>query len=177
VRVYRGTSLRVDGTLDVRGRLQLGNQWPGSHEFHRGSLLVSHGGRVEVTGVFDVHTGSRVVVDPGATLRLGSGYINADSRIFCFDSIAIGDDVAIAEEVVLRDSDNHEVLGGVAPSTAPIVIGDHVWIGMRATVLKGVTIGDGAIVAAGAVVNRDVPPCTMVAGVPAKIRKTAVVWR
>ena len=52
---------------------------------------------------------------------------------------------------------------------APIVIGDRVWIGSNATVLPGVTIGDGAIVAAGAVVTKDVAPNTVVAGVPARL--------
>jgi acetyltransferase-like isoleucine patch superfamily enzyme len=53
----------------------------------------------------------------------------------------------------------------------PIVIGNYVWIGMRATILAGVTIGDGAIVMAGAMVTHDVPPYTVVGGVPAKIIK------
>lgn len=54
---------------------------------------------------------------------------------------------------------------------APIKIGNHVWIGSNATVLSGVTIGEWAVVAAGAVVTKDVPPYTMVGGVPAKIIK------
>jgi acetyltransferase-like isoleucine patch superfamily enzyme len=53
----------------------------------------------------------------------------------------------------------------------PIVIGDEVWIGINAVVLPGVTIGEGAIVAAGAVVTKDVPPYSIVAGVPAKVIK------
>lgn len=55
---------------------------------------------------------------------------------------------------------------------APIKIGKRVWIGSNATVLQGVTIGDWSVVAAGAVVTRDVPPMTVVGGVPAKILKT-----
>lgn len=51
----------------------------------------------------------------------------------------------------------------------PIIIGDYVWVGVNATILKGVKIGDGAVVAAGAVVVEDVPPYTIVGGVPAKI--------
>ena len=54
---------------------------------------------------------------------------------------------------------------------APIHIGKHVWIGSNATVLPGVTIGDGAIVAAGAVVTKDVPKNTIVSGVPARVMR------
>jgi maltose O-acetyltransferase len=52
--------------------------------------------------------------------------------------------------------------------TKPVVIGDNVWIGMRATILPGTTIGRGAVVAAGAVVTGSIPPLTVVAGVPAR---------
>ncbi|MDE7192107.1 MAG: sugar O-acetyltransferase, partial [Clostridia bacterium] len=54
---------------------------------------------------------------------------------------------------------------------APVKIGNNVWIGAHATILSGVTIGDNAIIAAGAVVTKDVPQNTVVAGVPAKIIK------
>jgi acetyltransferase-like isoleucine patch superfamily enzyme len=177
--VYRDTALKLDGDVVVApgGRLSLGIQWAGSPFFTPGHLIVGPGGRVEVGGHFQVFTGLRVVVEAGATLRLGSGYVNHDTRISCFSEITIGDDVAIAEQVAIRDSDNHEVVGADAPSAAPITIGDHVWIGMRATILKGVTIGDGAIVAAGAVVTRDVPPGTLVAGVPAVVKREGVTWR
>ena len=84
--------------------------------------------------------------------------------------ITIGNGVLIGHNVVLSTL-NHDP----APARrawlhpAPIVIGDRVWIGSNATVLPGVTIGDGAIVAAGAVVTKDVAPNTVVAGVPARL--------
>ncbi|EFI14399.1 MULTISPECIES: DapH/DapD/GlmU-related protein [Bacteroides] len=56
------------------------------------------------------------------------------------------------------------------------MIHDNVWIGTRATILKGVTIGEGAIVAAGAVVTKNVPPHTLVGGVPAKIIKEKISY-
>jgi acetyltransferase-like isoleucine patch superfamily enzyme len=66
-------------------------------------------------------------------------------------------------------TDSHDMNDPLFPEIlAPVNIGDHVWIGSRATILPGVTIGKGAVVAAGAVVTRDVEPFVVVAGVPAR---------
>jgi acetyltransferase-like isoleucine patch superfamily enzyme len=174
--VFRGTRVNNRGMLRVEtGHLSLGSQWPDAPFFSPGYLIIAPGGRLTVNGDFSIHTGMQVVVDRDASLTLGSGYINDNVRISCFRSITIGHDVAISEFVVIRDSDNHRI-DGSREATAPIVIGDHVWIGMRATILKGVTIGEGAVVAAGAVVTRDVPARCLVAGVPASVRRNNVAW-
>jgi acetyltransferase-like isoleucine patch superfamily enzyme len=73
------------------------------------------------------------------------------------------------------DSDSHTIGPANGPVSAPIEIGDHVWIGARAMVLKGVTIGDGAVVAAASVVTKDVAPGTLVAGSPARYVRD-VTW-
>jgi acetyltransferase-like isoleucine patch superfamily enzyme len=86
--------------------------------------------------------------------------------------IFIGNDVLIGHNVVfatLNHDENPEIRGALHPK--PIHVGNKVWIGSNATILQGVTIGDGAIIAAGAVVNKDVPEKTVVGGVPAKIVK------
>lgn len=83
----------------------------------------------------------------------------------------------IAKQVLIRDSDNHDIIYDGYMKSAPIWIGKHCWIGMRACILKGVTIGDGAIVAAGSVVTRDVPARALVGGVPARIIKENVEWK
>lgn len=151
-----------------------------------GSLYVAKGAVLEVDA-FDVYAGSRINVNTGAKLSLGSGYVNHDCVIDCFSSISIGHEVAISERVVIRDSDNHAIVTESNRNegstmnvdkqvSAPIVIQDHVWIGMNVIILKGVTIGEGAIVAAGSVVNKEVPPHCMVAGIPAKVVKTNVLW-
>ena len=59
----------------------------------------------------------------------------------------------------------------------PVLIGNNVWVGCRAIILKGVTIGEGAVVAAGAVVTKDVPPFTLVAGNPARVIREVKGWR
>ena len=148
-----------------------------------GSLFIGPDASLDVDS-FEVYTGCRINVNSGARLTLGSGYMNHDCVIDCFDAITVGHHVVISERVVMRDSDNHTVcvLGereectDKQAFTAPIVVEDYVWIGMNVTILKGVTIGEGAIVAAGSVVTKDVPPHCMAAGVPARVIKTEVSW-
>jgi acetyltransferase-like isoleucine patch superfamily enzyme len=98
--------------------------------------------------------------------------VNAGCFMVSYAAIRIGANTLIGEYVSIRDA-NH----GTAPdrlirmqehSSAPIVIGEDVWIGRGAMVLGGVTIGDGAVVAANSVVTKDVPPMTIVGGIPAK---------
>lgn len=88
--------------------------------------------------------------------------------------ISIGRDVLIGPDVMIVDSDFHPVdpelrLDKAGPATAPVAIADNVFIGARAVILKGVTIREGAVIAAGAVVTRDVGPREIAVGNPAKI--------
>ena len=106
--------------------------------------------------------------------------INVGKNVFinsccCFQDqggITIGDNTLIGHNVILATL-NHDFSPNkrsiLHPS--PIVIGKNVWIGSRATILSGVTIGDGAIVAVGSVVTKNVPSNKVVAGVPAKVIK------
>ena len=140
-----------------------------------GMFMLERNSRCDI-GKFTAFAGSRIVVNEGAKLKIASGYMNHSAVIECFESITIGQDVAISENVVIRDSDNHKVIKEGYQSTKPIVIGNHVWIGMNSMILKGVSIGDGAVVAAGSVVTKDVPAESIVAGVPAKVIQENVKW-
>jgi maltose O-acetyltransferase len=110
---------------------------------------------------------------PSSRLTIGADcFINDGCRFDTTGSIVLADDVYLAHDVALITS-SHEV----GPPTrrahgsvvAPVVIGRGTWIGARAIVLPGVTIGSGVIVAAGAVVTRSIEDNVMVAGVPARI--------
>ena len=96
-------------------------------------------------------------------------FINSGCRFQDQGGIRIGDDALIGHNVVLA-SLNHDLDPERRATTIPqpIVIGDRAWIGANATVLAGVTIGDNSVVAAGAVVTKDVAPNTIVGGVPAR---------
>ncbi|MBL4827623.1 MAG: acyltransferase, partial [Spongiibacteraceae bacterium] len=94
-------------------------------------------------------------------------------RISASDEIIIGNSVMVANGVYITDSDWHGIYDRTARTTAvtPVHIGDNVWLGDRSTVLKGVTIGENTIVAAGAVVSKNMPANVVLAGNPAKVVK------
>lgn len=97
-------------------------------------------------------------------------------QVHCCEKVSIGDYVLVSWDCNILENNFHTTTdGGI--SSAPIVIGDRVWIGCRAIILAGVTIGEGSIVAAGSVVTRDVPPGTLVAGNPAKVIRETGPWR
>ena len=105
----------------------------------------------------NIHIGKQVFVNMGCKFQDQGG-------IFIDDGALIGHNVVLA---TLNHAMEPERRGDMLP--APIHIGKRVWIGSNATVLPGVTIGDGAVVAAGAVVTRDVPANAVVGGVPAQV--------
>ena len=111
--------------------------------------------------------------DCGKNIHVGKNvFINAGCCFQDQGGIRIGDGVLIGHQVVLATL-NHDLAPNNRQSMIPkpIVIGNNVWIGSHATILGGVTIGDNAVIAAGAVVTRDVPENTVAGGVPAKIIK------
>jgi maltose O-acetyltransferase len=95
--------------------------------------------------------------------------INRDCTLDIRNGLRIGDNVSISPEVMLLgESHDYNDPTFSCVETGPVTIEDHVWIGSRATILPGVTVGRGAVVAAGSIVTKNVTPMTVVAGVPAK---------
>ena len=131
--------------------------------------------------------GELLVFKYGGEIKIGDdSFVGEGSRIWSGDSLIIGNNVLISHNVNIVDSNSHEInhieraeryielisngswktKGSIV--TSPIIIKDYAWISFGVTILKGVTIGEGAIVAANSVVTKDVPDFTMVAGNPAK---------
>lgn len=118
-----------------------------------------------------------VYSDCGLHLRIGRNvFVNQGCWLDDIGGIELGDDVMLGPGVRLVSSGHplDPARRRRQVTVAPIVVGRNVWIGAGATVLPGVTIGDDAVVAAGAVVTADVPPAVLVAGVPARIVKSVV---
>ena len=102
-------------------------------------------------------------------IRIGDRvFVNCGTVLLSVLEVTIGDDVALANEVYIMDSNSHGVEGRPHVE-APVRIGDGTWVGARAMILPGVTIGKRVVVAAGSVVTRDVPDDVLVAGNPARV--------
>ena len=115
--------------------------------------------------------------DFGKNITVGEGvFINACCHFQDHGGVTIGDGCQIGHNVVFATL-NH----GLAPEErqttypAPIILGRNVWVGSNATILQGVTIGDNAVIGAGAVVTKDVEANTIVGGVPARFIKSIIV--
>jgi carbonic anhydrase/acetyltransferase-like protein (isoleucine patch superfamily) len=112
--------------------------------------------------------------DAGARLTIQDSYIGFGSVIIALQRIEIDSYCEIAEMVVIRDQNHRfgttELLRESGVESSPIHIGKNVWIGAKASVLPGVSIGDNSVVAASAVITKDVPPATIAMGIPARNR-------
>ncbi|MBC7891004.1 MAG: acyltransferase [Sphingobacteriaceae bacterium] len=149
-----GTMTTVRGWPRVRGK---------------GQIVVGKNVRIwSQLGTTDIHAW------PGARIEIGDGsFINTACILSARHLIRIGRNCQIANQVILMDNDFHGTIDRDAePAPSPIILEDNVWLATRCTVLKGVRIGEGAVVAAGSVVTKDVPPYSMVGGVPAKFIKS-----
>ena len=122
-----------------------------------------------VTILLGLHVQMAGLRSSGQKVRIGKNtVINYNCLVHVTGGLVIGENVSISPGAWLV-SGSHDINDPNHESIyRPIVIGDYAFIGMRATVLGGVTIGEGAVVMAGAMVTRDVPPFTVVGGVPAK---------
>jgi acetyltransferase-like isoleucine patch superfamily enzyme len=150
-------------------------------------LLVNHpqavsiGSRVSIMDQFiladllpGTGTNPKIIIGDGCTI-LFRFQCNAAKRV------EIGNNVLIASNVLICDSDHVLEPGGIPVTsngrfvTRPVRIGDNCWIGQNAVILKGVTIGHDSIIGANSVVTRDVPPCSIAAGNPARVVKALPV--
>jgi maltose O-acetyltransferase len=148
--------------------LYLANWWVNRWPFHAvRNAYYRRICRVAIAPGSSVHMGAVLYTLGG--VRIGEGTtIDQGVRLDGRGGLTIGAGVSIAPDVYLLTADHDPQSPSFEGRTAPIVVEDHAWLGTRSMVLPGVTIGRGAVVAAGAVVTRDVPPYTIVGGVPAK---------
>lgn len=155
------------------GQIHLGDNvavggWSRVYAFDKASIAVGDGSTLE----------ERTYIESRGRVTVGENtLINMDCFLYCHGEIRIGKDCLLAPMVSIFDCDHAcddvaqpiRLQGHTSP--CPVIIEDDVWIGTKATILKGVTIGKGAVIGANSVVTRSVPPYAIVGGVPAKVLK------
>ncbi|MEO7556160.1 MAG: acyltransferase [Acidimicrobiales bacterium] len=139
------------------------------------------GRNVRFWGSVNIHVGDRsallddVIIAGGGTVRLGSGSsIGEGTVVVSWEAITIGRDVMVAGRCYILDVDHSFAALGTAIrdqdiQTSPVRIGDDVWVGAHTVILRGCTIGDGAVIGANSVVTRDIPANVIAAGNPARV--------
>ena len=156
-------------------------RWPGSHiTIGAGTSLISSWRRATAAALA---TPVRLrTFGPGARIDIGPGaQLSGTSIAARSTTISIGRQVLIAPNCIIVDSDFHAHWPPEARATEPgmegdrpVTIGDYAWIGLNCIILKGVAIGEGAIIGAGSVVTKDVPPHSLAVGSPARIVRSLV---
>lgn len=135
--------------------------------------IINSGGYVEVNYV-RFFPGVRIECVRGAVVTIGRGtYLNRNTEIVAFESVTIGENCKIARDVIVMDTDQHPI-GNDELKIKPVTIEDRVWVGSRAIILKGVTLGHDSVIGAGAVVTKSVPPYSIVVGPSATIIKRSL---
>lgn len=181
---------RRDGNLSLPLRIQKGIRYlwelasarfrlravdvVGPHARTLGKPRIENLGRMEVGRdilLRSVNVPVELCTGPEGVLRIGDGVrLNYGVSVAAQREVVIGHRARIGPYVMIVDSDFHDpYLRSRRPEGRPVVIEDDVWIGAKASVLRGVRVGRGAIVGTGAVVTRDVEPFAVVAGVPARV--------
>jgi acetyltransferase-like isoleucine patch superfamily enzyme len=170
---------RPGARVEVRRRLYLGDAATYVGFVARGMapiIELQQGATLIIEGGVRVGDGAKILIGPGARVTIGDDtHFDGDSCLISAISVSIGEGCAVAWQVLIMDTDFHRI-DGRASADAPVRIGNRVWIGAGAKILKGVSIGDGAVIAAGAIVTRDVPAGALVAGNPAQVIREGVTW-
>lgn len=134
--------------------------------------IINRGGTIKIGSLVRIISNiNRVLIDVnrGAYLEIGNNCRINGANISVQTKVIIGNNCRIAPHTIIMDGDHHDVSNRRDHGKkSEIIIEDDVWLATRTMVLKGVTVGKGAVVASGAVVTKNVPPYTLVGGVPAK---------
>ncbi len=148
-----------------------------------GITIVGKGNRLKIGELVRVRGGATLVVeDSESQIVIGHSTTMTNPTIVCSEGgrVTIGDDCMIAMGTCIRNSDGHAIIDATSGQrinkAADIAIGDHVWLGIRSLILKGSSIGNGAIIGANSVVTGQIEPRCVAIGSPARVIRKNVLW-
>ena len=198
----QGNDRTIDGKanviqIDLNGALPFLKQVKIAITGHHNTIIIQSGVqlrrvKIDIRGSHNViciaengqiHASCLWIADNQCSLNIGKGTTIAEATIGIAEpkaSIAIGDDCMLSHGIDIRCGDSHAILDLETRQRLNqarcIQIDHHVWLGMHSCILKDVHIGHDAIIAAGSIVTKDIPPHAIAAGVPATVKKTNITW-
>lgn len=190
--IYRGVKLYKysNGKIIFKapvtpGLLKIGKHNVGTVDCRYSRSILENSGTIIINGNAQIGAGSKISVMEGGVLELGSDFsITGQSQIICGKHIKFGNRCLMSWDILVMDTDFHKITeksgNKILNPPAPIIIGDHVWIGCRTTILKGVEIADNAIIAAGATITRSITDKNVIyggSGKDAGIIRRDVEWK
>ena len=162
------------GVIPIKGM-----HMPTCLKMESGTTLEVHDGPLTRYGdlPYILRYGAYIEIINKGKLTIGQGAANIGLTIMCAKEVTIGNGVRIGRNVSIRDWNGpHVIVNDTYVNHAPVKIEDHVWLCTGCSIMPGVTIGEGSVVATNAVVTKDVPPRSLVAGIPAKVIKSDIEW-
>lgn len=173
----KGTHSRLDSSFKLKGNGKMLLN-VGRFDGARMATYFQAQKNTELTIKGDIYLsyGCDIMLFEGGRLKLSECSLNSYSQIRCKNYISIGTNVRISRNVQIWDDDHHTIVAGLNEKKE-VIIEDNVWIGAGVIILKGVHIGRGSMIAAGAVVTKDIPPHSLAGGVPAKVIKSNFEWK
>lgn len=176
--------IKLNGDIEIldklkMGMIKIGFGNVGIFDKRRSKTLLELNGQIIFNGRADIGHGSKLCVN--GILTIGNRFkITAESSIICYERITIGDDCIFSWENLIMDTDLHKVYdenNNYVNPNKEILIGNKVWVGCRCTILKGTTLTNGIVVAAGSLINKTFfDQNTVLAGNPAKVVKNDINW-
>lgn len=171
--------INVNNSVNV-GRSEIkGFYYPSCLKMEEGTVLTFNDGPLTRygDGPYNLRSGFCIEIVNGGKLIIGQGACNVNLTIMCAKEITIGNGVRIGRNVSIRDYNGvHVIVNDTYRNYAPVHIGNHCWLCTGCSIMPGVTIGEGSVVAANATVTKDVPPHSLVGGNPARVIKENIEW-
>ena len=176
-----GGEIKIEAPIKT-GMVKFGKHSVGTQDRFFSRTIWEVFGTLIVKGTADIGRGTKINIGEYATLTLGDKFVvTGDTEIVCQEEISFGNDCLLSWDILIMDTDFHSVIdmqGACARKSSPIKVGDHVWIGCRNVILKGVSIANNNIIAANSTVTRSVKEenC-IIGGSVAGVIKAGVNWQ
>ena len=164
--------------------IKYGSSLLGSRDIKYSRAIWEINGTLIVKGELTIGQGSKICIGKNGILTIGNNLtITGETTIICYKQITVGNDCTFSWDILIMDTDFHHIMdydGNIINPPSSIIIGNHVWIGCRNTILKGIVIADNVIIAANSVITKSILKSNVIYGGSGKkqeILKENVNWK